>query len=126
MKSRDLAFLLVGAVGAGAALAAMLALVGPGSRAKVPPTVAGQPVPAQHIELNFSNRFNVYTRNSASNQVWLSCLFVGFTGQPIEDRGFSSDSRYSFFRQWLVLEPRSGRRVYLRPESVDYIEDADD
>lgn len=123
MTSRDLAFLLVGAVGAPCAIALLVLISNARSKADKPPTVAGQSVPDQHVTLDFSNRFNIYRRDVGTNQVWRDCRFVGFTGPYTETRGFGSSSGYGYFHKWLVVETADHRRLYIRPESIDYLED---
>jgi hypothetical protein len=125
MKARDLIFL---AVGGCVAFFGLLILYAVATSVERPPSqvpsIGGQKVPAEHLSLEFTNRFNIYSNSRATNLVFNDCRIIGFTGESGETgRGLSP--RYGFFTRWIVLERQDGRRVYLPAQSIEYIEDAD-
>lgn len=128
MKARDLIFFVVGGCVAFFGLVILYAvftsMAQPTPHVQVP-SIAGQKVPAEHLSLDFTNRFNIYWNSMATNLVFSGCKIIGFTGES-EEGGSSPYSRYAFFTSWIVLEKKDGRRVYLPAQSIEYMEDAND
>ena len=117
MKARDFIFVIVGGAIATFALIVLHVLVG----ANTPiPTVAGQQVPQERVNLNFTNRFTFYC---GSSREFHDCRIVGFTGET-SSRGSGISSGFVYFDNWIVLEDAAGHRIYVRPGDIQYIEDS--
>lgn len=105
------------------------------------PLLGGQAVPEKRFEIEFDRLYDVYCSFRAGEPtIFRGCTILGFTGEePRSSRGGSgfgsgfsgssgsgSASSYShYFDQWLVLELADGRRAYIPPTAVEYIETAE-
>lgn len=142
MSQRGIA-LLVGCMTAGLFTIALLVYAvapEPERRAPRPPELAGQQVPNSVFDIRFDKRYDLFCSFfSEEPTIYHGCKFLGFTGRGEESNPsgrsgggmFSSpsgsgsyyyDSRH--FDHWLVIELKDGRRAYIPPESVKYIEEA--
>jgi len=106
-----------------------------------PPELAGQQVPNAVHEIRFDRTYDLYcTFFRDEPTTYRGCKILGFTGRggqksvqasAPEFVGFSnpsgSGSAYGsgrYFEQWLVLELADGRKSFIPPGSVRYIEEA--
>lgn len=95
-----------------------------------PPEIGGQKVPAEHFEIRFDQKYDLYCSfYSEEPTVYRGCLILGFTGSGEGAGGFSlsSQSASSYgknFDHWLVLKLDDGRLAYIPTHSVKYIEQA--
>lgn len=90
-----------------------------------PPALAGQPVPNQNVVLDFTKRYDVTCRDGQTTRAYTDCRILGYTGETVRD-AYGSDSKgyYPQFGRWLALELADGRRVFLPPGSVIFLEEA--
>jgi len=124
MKTRDVLFLVAGGAVAFILCFILYVVASTPSRPQPNvPTIAGQPVPLQQVNLNFSNRYDFHIDFRGVDQAFLDCKLIGFTGDTImRDNGISGG--YTYFQNWVVLEDRDGRRIYTSAGDIQYIEDA--
>ncbi len=121
MKIRDYIFLIAGGALSAFALVALYILSSTSTPAPMnPPTVAGQKVPMERISLNMTNHFTFYC---GSSREFHDCKIVGFTGEENNREPAAFSSGYVSFDRWLVLEDGRGRRFFVRPGDIQYIED---
>lgn len=86
-----------------------------------PPELGGQKVPSKIYEISFEKRYDLFCAFFKEEPTtYRNCKILGFTGQEEESAG----SKGRYFSHWLVLELSDGRRAYLAPESIKYIEEA--
>ncbi len=141
MSQRFIAF-LVGCLTAGLLLVALLVYaVVPKPKPEVPrpPELAGQQVPNSVFEIRFEKRYDLFCSFFPEEPtIYHGCKFLGFTGRGEESNrsarsggvfsGSSGSGSYypesEFFEHWLVIELKDGRRAYIPPRSVKYIEEA--
>lgn len=136
MKRRRLLFV------AGALLSSLLVMIAiawatsSGRTPSAPrrPELGGQPVPASVYDIKFDRRYDIHCSFSRIEPtVYRGCLILGITGrgeEQAERRPRSSSSSLSSygavepFEHWLVLGLADGRKAYIPPRSVEYIEEA--
>jgi len=142
MSRRGVLF-LVGCLPAGLLMIALLVYaVSSKTRPRAPrsPELGGQQVPNSVFDIRFDKRYDLFCSFlHAEPTIYHSCKFLGFTGRgevstqsaPSGGGMFSgssgSGSFYSeskYFEHWLVIELKDGRRAYIPPASVKYIEEA--
>lgn len=84
-----------------------------------PPRIAGQQVPAQTYQIDFSKRYNLILESQRDSAKYTNCLIKGFTTKKnVSMRG------YGYFDRWLVVELADGRLVYLPNHRIEVIEEA--
>jgi hypothetical protein len=83
-----------------------------------PPKIAGMTVPQKTYEIDFSKRYNIILRNSAT-YTYTNCLIKGCTHSGKES---SSRGGY-YFDTWLVVELSDGRMVYFSPHDITILEE---
>jgi hypothetical protein len=84
-----------------------------------PPRIAGQQVPAQTYQIDFSKRYNLILESQRDSANYANCLIKGFTNKKhLSPRG------YGYFDRWLVVELADGRLVYLPNHRIEVIEEA--
>jgi len=89
------------------------------SREPVPPKVAGQQVPPQKYQIDFSKRYNLKLASHYGSATYDNCLVKGFTlAKEDSSRGIG------YFAKWVVVELPDERLVYLPPGSIEVIEEA--
>ena len=85
-----------------------------------PPKIAGHKVPSEIYEIDFSKRYNLKLDSQSGLHTYTNCLIKGFTYEERE-----SSRRYSYFETWLVIELPDQRLIYLQPQNVTIIEEAE-
>ena len=83
------------------------------------------------VDVGFNQRYDVYcVLIPDSSTVYRNCRILGMTGQDEEGKSASFSSEWkghwdaNLFDGMLVLETEDGRRAYIPPGSVKYIEEA--
>ena len=96
-----------------------------GCGADRPPTIAGQAVPEQRYQVDFSKRYDLIVDSYRSERVIENCLIKGLTEKADSDSsgGLSRISKYRCFDEWLVVELLDKRLAYLPQRSVRIIEE---
>jgi hypothetical protein len=101
-----------------------------GNRSELP-TLAGQKLPANMFQIDFSKRYNIFPTGgygSSGDRVYQNVKILGFVGSP-EGReknagSFMGSDYFSYFGKWLVLELYDTRKVYLPVSAIGVIEEA--
>jgi hypothetical protein len=89
-----------------------------------PPTIAGQTVPNENVVLDFTKRYDLVCRDGQSSRTYSGCRILGYTGETVRDAdGSYSKSYYGHFGRWLVVELSDGRRVFMSPSSIAFLEE---
>jgi hypothetical protein len=89
-----------------------------------PPTLAGQPVPNQNLVIDFTKRYNLVCREGQTSRTYQGCRVLGYTGDTVREADGSLSKTYSQFERWLVIRLLDGRRVFLSPSSIAFLEEA--
>src|SRR5687768_8846516 len=90
-----------------------------------PPTIAGQPAPNQNILLDFTKRYDLVCRDGEASRRYEGCRVLGYTGESVRDsEGLISKAFGGHFGRWLVVELVDGRRAFLPPGSVTFLEES--
>ncbi len=85
-----------------------------------PPKFAGQEVPSEVYDVDFSKRYDLMLDSYGNDQhIYSNCLIKGFTYKKNE-----GSRRYSYFEKWLVVELPDKRLVYLQPRNITVIEES--
>ncbi len=134
---------LVGCLPAGLLVIVLLVYaVAPKARPQAPrpPELGGQQVPNSVFDIRFDKRYDLFCSFFGEEPtIYHGCKILGFTGRgeestrsapsgggvfsgPSGSGSYGSDS--SYFEHWLVIELKDGRRAYIPPTSVKYIEEA--
>ena len=121
-KSQFANGLIVGALGALLAIGALYWFSARGTPQA--PAVAGQRVPDQRFQLDFSKRYNlVVDSNQGLRTAYEGARILGFTW-PASESAQSGGSKYNFFDQWLAIELSDGRLAFLPPHAIRAIEES--
>lgn len=89
-----------------------------------PPELAGQPVPNENIVIDFSKRYNLICRDGQTSRIYQACRILGYTGDTVRDADGSLSKSYGHFGRWLAVQLPTGRRVFLSPGSIGFLEEA--
>ena len=89
-----------------------------------PPELAGQTVPNENIIIDFTKRYNLVCDDGGTSKTYLSCRVLGYTGDTVRDAEGSMKSNYGHFGRWLVVQLPGGRRVFMSPTSISFMEEA--
>ena len=89
-----------------------------------PPELAGQPVPNQNIVIDFTKRYNLVCNDGQNSKTYQACRILGYTGDTVREADGSLSKTYSQFGRWLAIQLPGGRRVFLSPSSIRYLEEA--
>lgn len=102
--------------------------------------LAGQEVPAHRFDLAFDQKYDLHCQFNGQAQTFRNSQVLGFTGRddpaarggaggfaPGPGSSFSSSagSYGVWFEHWLVIALDDGRKAFIPPHSVLYIEEAD-
>jgi hypothetical protein len=89
-----------------------------------PPTIAGQTVPNQNVVLDFTKRYDVICRDAQQTKTYRNRRILGYTGELVRDAsGSETKSYFPQFGRWLALELSDGRRVFLPPGNITFLEE---
>jgi hypothetical protein len=89
-----------------------------------PPEIAGQAVPDKNIVIDFTKRYNLVCEDAGSSRTYSSCRVLGYTGDTVRDADGSMKSNYGHFGRWLAVQLPGGRRVFMSPSSIQFLEEA--
>jgi hypothetical protein len=95
-----------------------------------PPIIAGQAVSASVVAIDFTKRYDLHCSLLADKlTVYGKCKIIGFTGEAGSGSsgpsiGYGGFYAY-YFNAWLVLEREDGRRAYLPPSSLKFMEESE-
>jgi hypothetical protein len=89
-----------------------------------PPELAGQAVPNENIVLDFTKRYNLVCSDGDTSKTYQSCRVLGYTGDTVREADGSMKANYGHFGRWLVVQLRGGRRVFMSPSSIRFLEEA--
>ncbi len=118
---------LIALVGAALALAVSC---GRGKEEKAPRTepvpAATQQIPERAFVLDVSKRYDVTCAQEGKEpRTYKHVKLLGFVGKPKKgDGGDLVSSAGDYFEKWMVLELSDGRRAYIRPRTIDIIEES--
>jgi hypothetical protein len=89
-----------------------------------PPQLAGQAVPDENIVIDFRKRYNLVCEDAGTSRTYSSCRVLGYTGDTVRDADGSMKSNYGHFGRWLAVQLPGGRRVFMSPSSIQFLEEA--
>ena len=89
-----------------------------------PPELAGQPVPNENIVIDFTKRYNLVCDDGDASRTYQSCRVLGYTGDTVREADGSTKANYGHFRRWLVVQLPGGRRVFMSPSNIRFLEEA--
>ncbi len=88
-----------------------------------PPELAGQPVPNQNILIDFTKRYNLVCNEGQTTKTYQACRVLGYTGDTVREADGSLSKTYGQFGRWLAVQLPGGRRVFLSPSSIRFLEE---
>lgn len=83
------------------------------------PTIAGQPVPEEEFDIDFTKRYDLYLNIRSEPQVLENSLIRGFTREYKPDGIYKGG--YGYFERWLVVETKGSQLAYVPARSIDLI-----
>ena len=89
-----------------------------------PPELAGQPVPNQNIVIDFTKRYTLVCHVGQTSKTYQACRVLGYTGDTVREADGSLSKTYGQFGRWLAIQLPGGRRVFLSPSSIQFLEEA--
>ena len=89
-----------------------------------PPELAGQAVPNENIVIDFTKRYDLVCQDADIMKTYQACRVLGYTGDTVRDpEGTVSKAFVSNFSRWLAIKLPDGRRVFLSPSSIRFMEE---
>lgn len=88
-----------------------------------PPELAGQPVPNQNIVIDFTKRYNLVCQDGQTSRTYQACRVLGYTGDTVREADGTLSKTYGQFGRWLAVQLPGGRRVFLSPSSIRFMEE---
>jgi hypothetical protein len=86
------------------------------------PTVLGSSVPLTSHSIDFSRRYTIYTGgrfSESSSTAFHAVRIVGY----VEKQARAGDK---YYEDWIVAELPDGRKLYLTPHSIKFMEEVSD
>ena len=88
-----------------------------------PHELAGQAVPNENIIIDFTKRYNLVCDDGNASRTYQSCRVLGYTGDTVREADGSMKANYGHFGRWLVVQLPGGRRVFMSPGSIRFLEE---
>lgn len=123
MKRRDLVFLLSGILVGSVSFAALRSCFS--HQPERAPELGGQEVPKEKFVIDFSRHYNIILSDYRSQSKYENGKILGYTGETVRESSGITSKGYGNFSHWLVIELADGRRVYLSPGNVSYLEEVE-
>lgn len=89
-----------------------------------PPELAGQLVPNENIVIDFAKRYHLVCQDGQTSRTYQACRILGYTGDTVREADGSMSKSYGHFGRWLAVQLPAGRRVFLSPGSIRFLEEA--